>query len=81
MKVVHWETEKELTIGDAMLQCSIENARLAPVSNCDKMELLMDELFLKFEKSNQTYFIGSFAFEDGEETTWRNWEQNKIIDS
>lgn len=81
VKVVHWETGKESTIGDAMLQCSLENARLAPVSSCDRMKLLMDELYLKFEKTNQTYFVGAFAFENGEESSYRNWEQNKIINS
>ncbi len=81
LKVVHWTDDTQLTIGDAMVQCSIDNARLVPIKTCDAMDTLMTELHAQYEKDNQTYFIGGFAFENANGLSYRNWESVPIIDS
>ena len=82
LRVVHSEeTEKTLTIGDAMLQCSIGNGRLLPLSTCEEIPKLLLALYHEFGKIDQKYYMGLFAFNDGEGVHYRNWENKKIVDS
>ena len=82
VRVVHSEdTEKTLTIGDAMLQCSIGNGRLLPLSTCEEIPTLLQTLYYEFRKIDQKYYMGLFAFNDGEGVHYRNWENKKIVDS
>ena len=64
-----------------MLQCSIGNGRLLPISTCDEVETLLEALYYEFKKIDQKYFVGLFAYNDGEGVTYRNWENKKIVDS
>ena len=80
--MVHSEdTEKTVTIGDAMLQCSVENGRLLPISTCDEIPTLLTALYHQFGKIDQKYFMGLFPYNNGEGVTYRNWENKKIVDS
>ena len=81
MKVVHSDDD-ERTIGDAMLQCSIEGGRLTASSSCEMTQQLMEELSLYFNKTTpQTYHVGNFAFKDGARKTYRNWGDDTVVDS
>ena len=75
------DDEKTLTIGDAMLQCSIGNGRLLPISTCDEIPILLLALYQEFGKIDQKYFMGLFAYNEGQGVYYRNWEGKKIVDS
>ena len=82
LRVVHSDDdEKTLTIGDAMLQCSIGNGRLLPISTCDEIPILLESLYQEFGKIDQKYFMGLFAYNEGQGVHYRNWEGKKIVDS
>ena len=81
LKVVHSEDDTKLTIGQAMMQCSAENARLASFGTCNKMKTIMQEIYDQFGKDDQEYFVGNFFFKKPEQKFYRNWEENEIIDS
>jgi hypothetical protein len=81
LKVVHETSDTKVTLGDAMLTCTLDNARLAAVKSCDVMDLMMEEIFAQFVMDAQTYFVGIFALKDVEGLSYRNWEDNMVIDS
>jgi len=78
LKVVN--LENSVTIGDAMVQCSVDKGRLVSLKTCGAIKSLMEELVLLKGLTNQTYFFGSFGFKDGKGSSYRNWESNSIID-
>ena len=52
------DVDKTLTIGDAMLQCSIGNGRLLPISTCDEIPILLLALYQEFGKTDQkSYYL------------------------
>lgn len=80
-KIVNQDETSQVTIGDAMLQCSLDGARLVPFETCDKMKAFLEELYILKEITNQTFFIGNFAFKDSAESSYRNWEKDTVINS
>jgi hypothetical protein len=70
-----------VTLGDAMVKCSREKARLAPIKTCAAMNVLMEEIYEQYGFDNQTYFVGAFTQEDPEKKFYRNWAVDKSIDS
>ena len=59
---MHSSAETEVTLGEALLQCSMQNARLVAIQTCTQIELLMKEITDTFGKTDQNYFIGTFGF-------------------
>lgn len=74
--------DTQATIGDAMLQCSVENGRLIPLASCEHTKAILEELYVLTKKTNRTYYIGDFAFAtSNQESSYRNWEENHVINS
>lgn len=79
---MHWKEDTEITIGDAMLQCSLESGRLVSIDTCDAATALMEEVLLLKGLINQTYYIGNIAFgKSAKASSYRNWESNQVIDA
>ena len=81
LKVVHETDSTKKTIGDAMMQCSAENGRLAAFSTCDSIKATMEQIHAEYVMDAQNYFIGNFFFKEPEGIFYKNWEENTIIDS
>ena len=76
--IVHSSTA---TLGDALFQCSARKARLVALESCNEIKLLLDETFDTFALTNQSYFIGTFGFEDPNDAIYRNWRNDAVYNS
>jgi hypothetical protein len=79
--VIQWTQDTKVTLGDAMVKCSGEKARLTPVKSCDAIDILMEEIYEQYGLDNQTYFVGSFTYKNPEQMFYRNWAADKSVDS
>ena len=79
LKVVH--TNHKQTLGNAMLRCAKDNARLVPVKKCEDVESLMKEIYEQFSLDQEQYFIGVFGFNKPDDFISRNWREESIFDS
>ena len=78
---MHDQPEKRATLGDAMMMCSKENARLVSPNTCDEMEDLLSEIVETFMLPDQSYFIGVFGHVLPEGSHYRNWRNHWEISS
>ena len=79
LKIVH--TKNKLTLGDSMLKCAKDDARLVPIKKCEDMESLMNEIYEQFSLDGEQYFVGLFGFNRPIELISRNWREDYIFDS
>ena len=80
MKVVH-SSPQPVTIGQAMVACSADHARLVPIRTCDQMTNLVQGDFDQFQLVNQNYFVGLSVLGNATGISKRNWEPAKLMDS
>ncbi len=80
MKVVNSDPDP-VTLGDALMACSADKSRLIQPTNCDEIKRLMTKINQEKLKNGQTYFVGLFAFDDASEKSYRNWDNQNILDS
>ena len=76
--IVHSSTA---TLGDALFQCSARKARLVSLESCNEIQLLLDETFDTFAMTDQSYFIGTFGFEEPNDAIYRNWRNDAVYNS
>ena len=76
--IVHSSTA---TLGDALFQCSARKARLVALESCNEIKLLLDETFDTFAMTDQSYFIGTFGFEEPKDAIYRNWRNDAVYNS
>ena len=81
LRIAHDKPETKKTIGEAMMVCSADNARLAAFSSCDSMTATMKSMLNRFAMLDHAYFIGNFFFKDPKSKFYRNWEESKIVNS
>ena len=79
LKVVH--TNQKITLGDAMMKCSKDDARLMPIKRCEDISSLMLEIHEQFSLNEEQYFIGLFGFNRLGNSVYRNWREDDVFDS
>ena len=80
LKVVNSDTGA-VTLGQALMSCSADKSRLVMQDSCVELTQLMRLIYNQMLKKDQTYFIGMFAFEDPEGKSFRNYDEQNIINS
>ena len=80
LKVVHSAT-KNVTIGQAMVTCSVDQGRLVPIRSCDQLTGLIQGIFDQYQLPNQNYFVGLSVYPNATGVSRRNWEPVKLMDS
>ena len=80
LKVVHSEIQNA-TIGQAMVACASEQARLVPIQNCDQINQLVKGVYDQFQLTGQEYFVGISIHKNATRVSDRNWEPIKLMDS
>lgn len=80
LKVVHSNTQS-VTIGQAMVACSADQARLVPIKTCDQMTLMVQGIFDQYQVPSQAYFVGLAYYSNATAISKRNWEAAKYMDS
>ena len=80
LKVVH-SNNQTVTIGQSMMACSAEQARLVPIKSCSQMNLLVQGVYDQFQLLKQAYFVGLTYLSNAAGVSKRNWEPAKFMDS
>ena len=78
--MVHSST-LSVTIGQALMACSAEQARLVPIRSCDQLTLMVQGVIDQYQLPNQAYFVGLTYFSNATGVSKRNWEPAKYMDS
>ena len=78
--MVHSDNQA-VTIGQAMMACSAEQARLVPIVSCSQMTLLAQGIFDQYQLPKQGYFVGLTYLSNATGASKRNWEPVKFMDS
>lgn len=80
LKVVH-SNNQMVTIGQAMMACSAEQARLVPIKTCNQMTQLVQGIYDQYQLPKQAYFVGLTYYANATGVSKRNWESAKYMDS
>jgi hypothetical protein len=70
-----------VSIGQAMMACSAEQARLVPIKSCDQMTLLAQGVYDQYQLPKQAYYVGLSFVANAAEIYKRNWEPINYMDS
>lgn len=77
----HSTDAKTYTLGEATLQCSLQNGRLLSSNNCNDTINLINEVNQTFAMPGQTYFVGTFSFHKANGAIYRNWNDLTVYNS
>ncbi len=80
LKVVN-STVQPVTIGNAMVACSLDNARLVALQSCIQLTNMVSGIYNQFLMDNQTYFVGLSTYTSPNGISYRNCESLTVIDS
>lgn len=80
LKVVN-STVQPVSLGDALVACSIDTARLVALQSCSQMNDMVAGIFNQVLSPNQSYFVGLSTYSNASGITKRNWEQLAAMDS
>ena len=84
LKVVNYgEFTAGLTAAEAMVQCSLEDARLVPIRNCVELTTLLEELWDRY-RTPHIYHLGINILYNNtiksDQEYRRNWHLYPIVD-